>query len=191
MSHQRKHSDNTGPIYMAGRDIVINNYAAPTTHDLAPQQQQPQPQQRPSLWQRVRNVSPRTWSNIAIVIGAIGCINAIFAATSLRAAVSDICISMMFLLPALWWYYCKSRDKQAQAAYEKELRDTQRARKLLDPVRDATVLHGLNNPMPPTPIRRRWLAISAAALMLGMVGSGLADNTPETPIQIEHHHTTD
>lgn len=175
---------------MAGRDIVINNYAAPTTHDLAPQQQ-PQPQPRPSLWQRVRNVSPRTWSNIAIVIGAIGCMNAIFAATSLRAAISDICISTMFLLPALWWYYCKSRDKQAQAAYEKELRDTQRARKLLDPVRDAAVLHGLDDPMPPAPMRRRWLIVSVAALMLGMLGSGLADDTPDTPTQVQHHHTTD
>lgn len=188
MSHQRKHSDNTGPVYMAGRDIVINNYAAPTTHNLAPQQQPP-PQQRPSLWQRVRGVSPRTWSNIAIFIGIIGCINAIFAATSLRAAISDICISVMFVLPALWWYYCESRDKQAQAAYEKELSDIQRARKLLDPVRDATVLHGLDDPTPPAPIRRRWLAISAVALMFGMIGSGLADDIPDTPPQTEHHHT--
>lgn len=174
---------------MAGRDIVINNYAVPATHDLA-QRQQRQPQQRPSLWQRVRSVSPRTWANIAIVIGTIGCINAIFAAASLRAAVSDICISIMFLLPALWWYYCESRDKQAQAAYEKELSDIQRARKLLDPVRDATVLHGLDDPTPPVPMLRRWLVIGVVALALGMIGSGLTDDTPDTPPQREHHHIT-
>ena len=196
MSHQEKHSDNNDtPIYMAGRDIIINNYINQPAQHLPVQQQPARYQQplRPSITRRVcrqlKATTPKTRANIAIFFGCVYLFGAVFTATSLFESFSTVLIALAFLLPGLWWYRCEKRDAVLQAKYDNTLREIEQSRALLDKDTDRFILDNLVDPEPPQLVQRRWIAVIIAAVCVAILSGACMDAaTTPAPTSTQHQN---
>lgn len=180
--------NNDTPIYMAGRDIVINNYVnQPAQHLPVQYQQSPQPSITRRIWRRLKATTPKTRANIAIVFGCVYLFGAVFTATSLFESFGAVLIALAFLLPGLWWYRCEKRDAALQAKYDNTLREIEQSRALLNKDTDAFIFDNLVDPEPPQPVQRRWIAVIIAAVCVAMLG-GTCMNAATTPAPTSTQH---
>lgn len=171
------------PIYMAGRDIVINNYAAPNT---PPATQSGSTvvtpaTSTPTLWQRIKNIPPKTRANVAIWFGAAMAICVSITAASFGEAISAVFTGSAFIVPGLWWHYCQRRDEHNLIEHAQQTAQIEQSRALLDDTADAVVLQYLTPPPKPAPVRRHWLAIGMATLTLATIGSVFYEEPAPTP----------
>lgn len=170
----------SGPIYMAGRDIVINNYtptpAPAPREDLRPQRAS----SRAYDFRHIRRISPKTWATISLVVGVTVLVTAVMGTQSLRDAIGMLLMGAAVTIPGAWWYYCEAQDKEARRRHARKQAEMEQTTALLDEHVDASIIAGMGTLHPPAPMSRQWAFVAAGCVALAMIGGGLLD-TEQTP----------
>lgn len=177
----------SGPIYMAGRDIVINNYTTPNAipgsapapmsrEDLRPQRVS----SRVYDFRHIRRISPKAWAMISLVVGATVLVTAVMGTGSLRDAIGMLLMGVAVTIPGAWWHYCENQDKEARKRHARRQAEMEQTTALLDEHADASIIAGMGTLPPPAPMSRHWAFITAGCVALAMIGGGLLD-TEQTP----------
>lgn len=182
-------SDNTpGPIYMAGRDIVINNYATPNAipgsapapisrEDLRPQHVS----SRVYDFRHIRRISPKAWATISLILGVTVLVTAVMGTQSLRDAIGMVLMGAAVTIPGVWWHYCEHQDKEARRRHARAQAEMEQTAALLDEHVDASIIKGMGTLPAPEPMSRHWAFITAGCVALAMIGGGILDTEQAPP----------
>lgn len=188
--HTPNHVSGTesGPIYMAGRDIVINNYATPGAipgsapapiprEDLRP----PRASSRVYDFRHIRRISPTAWANVSLIFGVTVLVTAVMGTASLRDAIGMVLMGAAVIIPGAWWHYCENQDKEARRRHARETAEMEQTTALLDEHVDASIIAGMGTLPAPEPMSRHWAFITAGCVALAMIGGGMLDTEQAPP----------
>lgn len=179
----------SGPIYMAGRDIVINNYATPNAIPGSAPAPMPREDLRPqrvsSRHHHVRRISPKAWATISLVVGVTVLVTAVMGAESIRDAIGMVLMGAAVTIPGAWWHYCEHQDKEARRRHARKQAEMEQTKALLDEHIDSLIVKGMGTLPAPEPMSRHWAFITAGCVALAMIGGGLLD-TEQTPPAATH-----
>lgn len=188
----RVSNDTHGPIYMAGRDIVINNYATPDAipgsapapmsyEDLHPQHVS----SRPHNVRHIRRISPKAWATISLVVGVTVLVTAVMGTQSLRDAIGMVLIGAAVIIPGAWWHYCENQDKETRKRHARKTAEMEQTKALLDEHVDSLIVKGMGTLPAPEAMSRHWACITAGCVALAMIGGNMLD-TEQTPPATTH-----
>ena len=188
--------NNDTPIYMAGRDIVINNYSGqppvPAQQYRPVKYQPPRPSIPHRLWNWIKDTTPKTRANISISIGNVYLLGVFIPSTSALESFGAVLVALAFILPGLWWYRCEKRDTARQDQYKDTIYEIEQSRALLDKDADAFILDNLVDPKPPQPVQRRWFIVITVAFCMAIAGlnviSSAADSNIPKPAPVQQQH---
>lgn len=88
---------------------------------------------------------------------------------SSESRIGGVLVSLAFLLPSAWWFFCEKQDRKSRDAYKQDVHRHEELTRFLGP-QDQSILNGLGEVESPKTFQRHWPLVTLGSIMLFLLG---------------------